>query len=108
MAKTGKKKSYLVIKRFACDDVPVLLTGNFKLAEQKAKRIVNIMDRGAVFATKAEQKLMQLDIGTELCSVGVITFNPAGKPTSQNIYYPEEKKTIDHEWTRIDTKENGG
>ena len=71
---------YLVIKRFAMDDVPVLLTHEFVEAEQAATEIQQETDQGEVHATEAEQQLMRIDIGSELISVGIITFGDDGLP----------------------------
>lgn len=80
---------YLLIKRFAMDDVPVLLTDSLGEADRQAKEIESDMESGDVHATKAEQDLMELDIGTELISVGIVTFGEDGKPISAAFTCPE-------------------
>jgi len=76
---------YLVVKRFALDDVPVLLTDDFTEAEQEVKDIEVEIEAHPVFATDAEQQLMEADIGTELIGAGIITFGDDGRPVVSSI-----------------------
>ncbi len=77
-------KHYLVIKRFSMDDVPVLLTHEFVEAEEAVTEIEKAMDQELIYATEAEQPLMRLDIGSELISVGIITFGDSGLPEAHD------------------------
>ena len=73
-------KTYLVIKRFAMDDVPVLVTWDYTEAEQEVQNIEQSMSEETIYATEAEQDLMRLDIGSDLISMEIITFGDDGRP----------------------------
>lgn len=73
-------KTYLVIKRFAMDDVPVLITQDFNLADKEAKYIEENIGMDEIYATESEQRLMRIDISSELVAVGIITFGDDGRP----------------------------
>ena len=78
--KENETMNYLVIKRFAWDDVPVFLKDDFAEAEQEVKNIEKQMDAHKVYATEAEQNLMKIDISSNLLSVVIITFGDDGRP----------------------------
>lgn len=76
---------YLVIKRFGCDDVPVFLTDDRLEAEREAAKIEATIDTEERFATQEDESLMQVGIGHELASVGIITFGCDGRPVPDGL-----------------------
>jgi len=70
---------YLVMKHYMADDIPVLLTADKEVAEKLQSELLAAMDKGNVFATEDEQRLIGGDIGTELICVSFVTFG-ADKP----------------------------
>ena len=80
---------FLVIKRFSLDDIP------FRICEHKADaqsciyRFISRMKKGAVYASKRDQNLMQVDISLPLIALGLITFDSLGRPLDMKIYSGE-------------------
>jgi len=71
---------YLVMKHFNMDDIPVLLTPHYSRAYKLVQRLSKQMDKGEVYATKKDQDLIGADIGSELISVSIVSFDINGKP----------------------------
>jgi hypothetical protein len=67
---------FLVLKRFAMDDVPVLLTDN-----RREALLCAVAEEVIEFATEDDQHISGTDIGTELCRVTIIEFDQYGLPT---------------------------
>jgi hypothetical protein len=73
---------YLVMKRFNLDDVPVFLASTQCAA---LKMVVELLE-GDLVATEADEAIAQVDIGSDLAAVMVVTFDNDGNITESEIY----------------------
>lgn len=83
----------VILKRFACDDVPwKLLDCDMVGALVFAEGAASTLTGKRLFATREDHKIAKTDIGTECCALLLVEFNKAGDPVGSKIVDVLERK----------------